>query len=344
MQIHVQFLWHPHDALKQYLLAAFPSNSTKVILHFPSEAETKSKEYEHIAKAQVLVGWRPTKALLAAATQLKLFINPGAGVQHLMDLFREVVLENGRGITLVNGHGNAYFTAQHAVALLLGLSNKTTLHHQFMLNGKWRTGDKQGASTPMRYRKIGLLGYGAINQKVHRFLAGFDVVFYALKRSWDTYTPSNLALAQTYTPSSLHDFLQQVDTLIIALPHTQKTENLIGEKELELLGKEGLLVNVSRGKVMQEEALYKSLKNKVIKGAAIDVWYNYKPEENEHGHKRPYSKDCPFHELDNVLLSPHRAASPMNDLERWDEVIENIKRMCNNQRPFLNEVAIELGY
>ena len=84
------------------------------------------------------------------------------------------------------------------------------------------------------------------------------------------------------------------------------------------------------------------MKSKSIAGAAIDVWYDYRPEQDETGRKYPY--DHPFHELDNVVLSPHRGASPMDDLHRWNEVIENISRYSRGRTDFLNQVDLERGY
>ena len=106
--------------------------------------------------------------------------------------------------------------------------------------------------------------------------------------------------------------------------------------------KNGLLVNLSRGAVINESDLYKSLQNKFITGAAIDVWYNYQPEPDEQGRKFPAS--YPFYELENVVLSPHRAASPFNDLNRWDEVIENISRLARKKSDFLNVVELQREY
>ena len=79
-----------------------------------------------------------------------------------------------------------------------------------------------------------------------------------------------------------------------------------------------------------------------IAGAAIDVWYEYKPEPDVDNRKFPFHKG--FHELDNIVLSPHRGASPMDDLERWNEVIENITRFCQGRTDFLNIVDLERGY
>ena len=73
--------------------------------------------------------------------------------------------------------------------------------------------------------------------------------------------------------------MKSIDICIVAVPQTAKTIDLIRRKELEILGKEGYLVNVARGKVINEKDLFKCLEAKVISGAAIDVWYNYHPKK-----------------------------------------------------------------
>jgi len=210
-----------------------------------------------------------------------------------------------------------------------------------MVKGLWRRGDEFAKSIPIRNRKIGLLGYGAVNQKVHRFLAGFDVEFSILKRSWigNETVP---ATVKKYTPNDFEDFLTDVDTLIIAVPETDETNGMIGDKELQLLGSKGLIVNIARGAVIDERALYKALSNGIITGAAIDVWYDYQPKEDSEGRKYPFQ--YPFHQLENVVLSPHRGASPMDDLKRWDEVIENIIRFAKGNDDFINVVDLDRGY
>ena len=297
---------------------------------------------EIVRDAKVLIGWRPTKEMLEKAEKLKFFINPGAGVKHLIDLFRDITRNND--VVLINGHGNSYFVAQHAVALLLTLMNKIIPHHFWMKQGRWRTGDSEAASIPLRFRKIGLLGYGAINQKVHQMLSGFDVKFHILKKSWQD-SKINITEFKRYDPSQLREFCNEIDTLIIAVPHTSLTENMIGGEELRLLGKgnkKGLVVNVARGEIIEEKALYDSLNDNRIAGAAIDVWYIYKPSEDDKGRKYPYN--YPFHELDNIILSPHRGYSPFNDLLRWNEVIENLKKISRGEKRFINVVNLKLEY
>jgi len=334
----VLFLWDVPIPLREYLRENL-CNVEGLTLLFPEPAE-ESEYLKHAPIADIIVGWRPSEELLENANNLRLFIFPGAGVQHLVEWFRTEGRK--RNITLVNGHSNSLFVAQHVVALLLGLMNQIVPHHNWMVEGEWRKGDDDAKTIPLHGRTIGLFGYGAINQKVHRLLAGFDVNFAALRRHWRTSGASLPTRITKYTPSQLDDFLDEIDILIVAVPLTQTTEGIIGMKELERLGPQGLVVNVARGRVIDQSAFYQALAQKVIAGAAVDVWYTYQPDADENGRKYPY--DHPFHTLDNIVLSPHRAASPFDDLDRWGEVIENITRFVTGQKDLLNVVDANRGY
>ena len=336
--INVLFIWKPREELENYLRKGLEAVENLNLI-FPDE-ETEEVYLKHSRDANIVVGWRPTREFLDAAENLRLFINPGVGVQHHLDPFKDLV--KMRDVVLVNGHGNTYFTAQHTVALLLALMNKVVPHHNWMVEGLWRRGDSHGKSKPLRYRNIGLLGYGAVNQKVHKFLSGFNVNFFICRNSWDGETDDLPTPAMKYVTNQLDEFLNEIDTLIVAVPQTPDTLGLIGQKELELLGSDGLVVNISRGPVIDEIALYTVLSERKIAGAAIDVWYEYQPEPDVDNRKFPYNKR--FHELDNIVLSPHRGASPMDDLERWNEVIENITRFAQGRTDFLNMVDLERGY
>ena len=335
---NVLFIWKPREELENYLRKGL-DNVDNLNLVFPDE-ETEETYLKHAPDANIVVGWRPTLEFLDSAENLRLFINPGVGVQHHLEPFRELV--KTRDIVLVNGHGNTYFTAQHVVALLLALTNKVVHHHNWMVEGLWRRGDSHGKSKPLRYRNIGLLGYGAVNQKVHKFLSGFDVNFSICRNSWEGKVEDLPTPAKKYEHDQVTEFLKEVDTLIVAVPLKPDTLGLIGKKELELLGSDGLVVNIARGPVIDEDALFNVLCEKKIAGASIDVWYEYRPEPDVDNRKFPFHRR--FHELDNIVLSPHRGASPMDDLERWNEVIENITRFAQGRSDFLNIVDLERGY
>jgi len=336
--ITVCFISRVSEEVQNFLTENLKNLSNVKIL-FP---EDTSEEYleKIVPGAEVLIGWRPSKSILNHATNLKVFINPGAGVNHLLDLFKELNIK--RRVSLINGHGNSYFVAQHTVALLLTLMNKTIPHHNWMKEGRWRTGDDDAISIPLRFRKVGLFGYGAINQKVHRFLSGFDVEFHIIRNNWNNLKDVLPTPAKKYIYSQLYEFLKEIDVLIIAVPVTSLTSGLIKAKEIRLLSPNGLIVNVARGKIIDQEDLYYALKNGIISGAAIDVWYDYHPNSDKDGVKRPYK--FPFHTLDNIILSPHRGYSPFSDLSRWNEVVENITRMAKGRENLINAVNLEKGY
>ncbi len=333
-KITVLFITKIAQPIQEYLVTNLKKYEN-LKLDFPSDTSNKNI-LSLVPDADVLIGWRPTKEILVKAVKLKMFINPGAGISHLIDLFREVSQE--KEILLINGHGNSYFVAQHAVAMLLTFMNKTILHHQWMKEGKWRTGDEEAASIPLRFRKVGLLGYGAINKKVHKMLQGFNIEFSILRNHWEKQKEPLITPAKKFSYHQINEFCDDIDIIIIAIPHTSKTMDLIGKKQLNLLGKEGIVINVGRGEIINELALYNALKDKTITGAAIDVWYNYSPIEDDDGKKYPYN--YPFHNLDNLILSPHRGYSPFIDLLRWNEVIENLSRLSDNKSLFINQVNL----
>ena len=344
MKTNVLFIWEIENDLKRHFRKVF-INEKNIKLIFPKDFSEKNI-LKLCKEADVIVGWRPSKEQLIAAENLKLYINPGTGIKHHINNFREV--NKIRKVVLVNGHGHAYSTAQHTVAMLLALMNRVVPHHNWMTEGLWRTSDDKdifSASIQLRDRKIGLLGYGAINKYVHQFLSGFENEFHVLKRNLE-FGISDLELhgrkVSFYQTEDLNKFLKAIDILIIAVPHTSKTEGMIGKKELKLLGKNSLLVNVARGTIVNEESLYDALKNNIIKGAALDVWYNYSPKKDKKGREYPYK--FPFHKLSNIVLSPHRAASPFDEISRWDEVIENIRRVAAGREDYLNIVDLKEEY
>ena len=333
--INVLFTFQPWVELESYIRDKL-SDLLNVELLIPESSEKEIIE-KMAPNADIIFGWRPWKELIQKAKNLKLIIQPGTGAESLISVMQDF---RHRGIILTNGHGHSYGCAQHMVALLHSLTNHIIPYHQQMLDGKWR--ERGLDSIPLKNRKVGLLGYGPINQWVHKFLSGYDVEFYILKRSWTNENTVSNQIKQ-FTPSRIHEFLEQIDILLIALPLTSSTKGLIGQKELELLGKDGLLVNIARGSIIDQKSLFHSLKSNLIAGAAIDVWYNYSPDPID-GKYFPYSPEYPFHTLNNIILSPHRAGTLRGGLERWNGNIENIVRMAEGRSDFVNIIDMELEY
>lgn len=331
------FSWMPQDYLKQHFESKISKN---IQLNFIDKKDLVGIK-EAIVNADALAGWVFNEEILSAATKLKYIFYPGAGVQHYSSNLLELIQQ--KGILFTNSHSNAYATAQHACALLLSLCNKVLAHHQFLKEGKWRTGDKEAKSISLRKIHIGLLGFGAIGQSIYKMLNGFDCTFSVFKNSHtidDKYLDSvNLFSSKK---NNLNDFLKQTDILICSLPETKQTSGLINNDNIGFLKESALIVNVGRGPVIEEKALFDAISDQKISGAAIDVWYNYKPTASGNGEKFPFN--YPFNELENVVLSPHRGASPMDDPYRFEEVIYNINELVKPTPQFINVIDFKRGY
>lgn len=337
--MRILFTWEVNKRLRNYL-ENHPLKTKEMELIFLNKEALEKVDISKPKGIQATVGWVRDlpyfQKTYRKLTNLELIVNPGVGVERAVPVVK--ALNKKRKIILCNGHGHTYFTAQHAMGMLLALSNQLPLHHTFMKNGIWRTGDKEGASLPLKYRKTGLLGYGPVNQHLHRFLKPFGTKIYILK---NTLNKAQKRDPKFFDQSQLETFCYAVDNLMVALPLTDKTKGMIGKKELNLLGEKGLLVNVARGPIIKEKALFKALKNKKIAAAGIDVWYNYHAKADKKGKRFPFH--YPFHQLDNVLLSPHRGGSPMSDLNRWDETMEILNRFVKGKK-LINVVDLKRAY
>ncbi|MBD3370633.1 hypothetical protein GF402_09750 [Candidatus Fermentibacteria bacterium] len=333
----VLFLWAPEGGTRRYFEERL-GGIENLELVIP-ETDHHGRDHPLLGRAQVIVGYRPSPEQLLSAARLKLLVNPWSGVQHLLPVLEEAGLLGS--LKLANCHGNAPAAAQHTMALLLCLANRLIQHHGWMVEGRWRTGDDDAETVSLRGRKVGLLGFGHINRRVYDLLRPWEVEVHVFRRSWEGESDRPVPAPLRYRPPDLHRFLKAVNILVTALPLTGETEGMIGPGELGLLGEDGLLVNVGRGGVVDEKGLYNALREGTIGGAAIDVWYNYRPVPDKEGRLHP--TDFPFHRLPNVVLSPHRASSPRGDPRRFADVVR-IVRSFHEGSEIPNLVDPDRGY
>jgi phosphoglycerate dehydrogenase-like enzyme len=207
-----------------------------------------------------------------------------------------------------------------------------------MRTGKWRAFMDKPPSLLLNEMTAGILGMGAVGSHLAKILAGCAKKVVGCSRTGKG--SSSCPSLTMYAITRLHEFLALSDILVVCVPNTPETDSMIGEKEIDLLPENAIIVNVARGAVIQEQPLYQALKSKRLWGAGLDVWYNYEPEEKD-GKRFPF--EHPFHELENVVLSPHRGASPLLRPERFDDVLNNIIRYIQHQ-PLTNRIDLDLGY
>jgi phosphoglycerate dehydrogenase-like enzyme len=147
---------------------------------------------------------------------------------------------------------------------------------------------------------------------------------------------------EIHPPQALHRLLPCANALFICLPLTPATTGLIGAKELALLPPHAVLVNVARGPIVDEAALYHALRDGALHAAGLDVWYNYPPDEAARAHTPP--SDYPFHELDNVVMSPHRAGgSTETELQRMAHLARLLNAAARGEE-MPNRVDLQAGY
>ena len=174
---------------------------------------------------------------------------------------------------------------------------------------------------------LGILGYGRIGQAVTRRALAFDMEVLAIRRDPSRPDPHRLAFLRG--PDALDEVLARADHLAITLALTPDTRGLIGARELGLMKPTAFVINVARGEVLDEDALYEALAGGAIAGAALDVWYCYPVggAPTPPGHR-------PFHTLPNVLMTPHVSGWTEGMMEaRAGIIAENVHRVARGEEP-----------
>lgn len=291
------------------------------------------------ADTEILIAGRPDREQLNAATSLHTLIVPYAGIPGET----RALLAEFPHIRVHNLHHNAEAAAELAVALLLAVAKSLIPADRALRQNDWQI-RYEGVGTLLLDGKTALiLGFGAVGQRIAKILKALGMNVLATRRHVER-SVSEKTEMNVHSSEELQTLLSRADVLIVALPLTPETEGLIGEAELARLPEGALLVNIARGAIVDEAALYNALKTERLAGAGIDVWYQY-PKDVASRSNTPPSK-FPFHELDNVVMSPHRGgAFRLEELER--RRMEHLARLLNaavRGEPMPNPVDLALGY
>ncbi len=294
------------------------------------------------AEYEVLVAGRPTREEVAASPRLRTLIIPWAGLPpSTRDLMRDVP-----EVAVHNLHHNAVAAAEMAMALLLSAAKFLVPMDRALRRADWRPRYGPNPAVRLDGKTALILGYGAIGQRVGAACRGLGMDVVGIRRH-----PSDADNVETHPSEVLHDLLPRADVLVITLPHTPETDGLIGTEELARLPPRAVLVNVARGPIVEQRALYEALRDGALHAAGLDVWYNY-PSGKDAGYgagdARAHTSpaDYPFHELDNVVMSPHRAGGLHTEATERDRM-EHLARLLNaaaRGKMMPNRVDLELGY
>jgi len=257
------------------------------------------------------------------AKKLKLIQVPYAGVDPIpFDVVKE------RNILISNAHENALTVAEHGFSLLLALSKSLVVHDRDLRKSIWHGWMANEPNFEVYEKTIGIIGLGAIGREMAKRAKAFGMKVIGTKKDIKKDIDKLKDFVdEIYPMENIAEVIKKSLFIFISVPLTKDTENLIGEKELNLM-KDKYLINISRGKVVNEEALYNALKNGILKGAAIDVWYNY-PKPGE----KAYPSKYPFHELDNIIMTPHSAGFTVESVQRnWLFTFRNILKFAKGEK------------
>ena len=255
--------------------------------------------------------------LAAAGDKLKLIANYGAGVDHI-----DIHTARQRGVLVSNTPGvSADDTADMAIALILAVTRRFPEGIRLMAEGKWGGWSPSGMlGHRIQGRRLGILGMGRIGQAVaaRARAFGMQVHYHNRKR---LHADIEDQYEATYW-ESLDQMVARMDVLSINCPHTPSTFHLMNARRLKLMKPEAVIVNTSRGEVIDENAMTRMLRAGEIAGAGLDVY--------EHGAEiNPRLRDLP-----SVVALPHMgSATHEGRLEMGEKVIINIKTFADGHRP-----------
>jgi len=274
----------------------------------------------------MLVSLAFTRDMGAAARRLKLVQVPGAGLDRIDRSALPATT------WLANAYGHDAGIAEYVIGAMLALGRSFCRVDARLREGIWES--QWATSTPppapwpeLAGKTLCILGYGHIGKALARRARAFDMDVRAMRRNTDGGADATLSFLGG--PDCLPDLLQRADYLAVTLALNPATRGLIGERELGLMKPTAMLINVARGEIIDEGALYQALAERRIAGAALDVWYRYPT-----GSGPTLPSRQPFHELPNVLMTPHVSGWTEGMLQARAKVIaENIQRVARGEPP-----------
>lgn len=276
------------------------------------------------ADAIVSMAW---PASYPAAPRLKLLQLPGAGTDAIS--FDHVPRQTAVCNTFEHEIGISEYVIGAMLEWMIGFRK---------LDPQFRKGDWTGSYICGPYhgemfgKTLGIVGYGHIGREVAKRAKAFGMRILACARSarsGDEYCD------QVQAQDKIDAIMNAADFVLIALPLNDNTRHAINAARLKAMKPGAVIINVGRGALIDEAALYAALASRAIGGAILDVWYRYPPQGSNRG---PAPWNFPFHELDNVLLTPHASGWTDGLMPRRNRIIAaNLDRLARGE-PLINLV------
>jgi len=235
------------------------------------------------------------RSVIERATNLKVIAKHGTGLDNI-----DVAAASEQGIVVCNTPGvNARSVAEHAIALLFGVRRNLAAADRHVRAGGWNRASYTGFE--LQGTTLGLMGYGSIGRETAAIARGIglDLLVY------DPHHPAAPLPEGTSRIDELVDLFAGSDAVSLHVPLDDSTYQAVSTEEFAALGETGVLINTSRGGIVNEDALLEALDSGVIGGAGLDTF-----------HQEPLEPAHPLYEFDEVLLTPHLGGATHNALER----------------------------
>jgi len=294
---------------------------------------TYGDELPSPANYHILIAGRPERKHLIASLNLKTLIIPWAG---LPEQTRTLLLEYPN-IAVHNIHHNAAPAAEMAITLMFAACKDVVPIDRALRNNDWRPRYRSDRASLLEGKTALILGYGAIGKRIAAICHILGMKVNAIRRRE---TDLNDRYVNLYSISDLHRLLKVANVVFVSLPLTPETQGIIGSKELDILPRGTALVNVARGPIIKEKALYDALLANRIK-AGIDVWYEYPKKENRNNTN---PSKFPFHKLDNVVMTPHLAGHADDTEKLRLSALAELLNLAAANKILPNRVNLSLGY
>ena len=259
------------------------------------------------------------KEILEHCDNLKIISRHGVGYDNVdLDFLNE-----NKIALCITSTSNAVSVAEHVLSFFIYLTKKISLSDSLVKEGNFEKKSSLPNFFELYKKKVLIIGFGRIGKEVAKRCLGFDMEVYV----YDPFLDNEIIIRNQCIPIEKNQGLAIADFITIHLPLNRDTKNFISQTELNLMRKNSILVNTSRGGIVNENDLCIALESKKIQGAGMDVFVSEPPESNH-----------PFFKLDNILLTPHNAALTLECRERMSlEASQNIVFFLNN----MSELNVE---
>jgi phosphoglycerate dehydrogenase-like enzyme len=240
----------------------------------------------------------------------------------------------GSDVPITNSRIYGAPIAEYVFASAIAFKRRFPLMRQRFQEGRiWPTNQwAEYAGEELAGATLVIVGYGSIGRQVARVARAFDMHVLATRRRVERPTCED-EVVQVYPPGQLKALLARGDLVVVCLPLTEETRGAIGEAELRTMKPSAYLVSVGRGQVIDDDALYRALREGWIAGAGLDVWAD-----------TPLPANSPYFELPNVIMTPHMAGISQNAYQRITDLFcENLRRYLAGEE-LLNIVDKHIGY